>query len=290
MNLQTTFDIQKTAQRIFQIGDFQIDQSILNYIDKGLTYVPSFSKLDLFYFLFHFYNSLNDLNKNIFFKSSNPKQAFVKNHDSLISFLRKTYPNQNFNLPISQITRDFHSSFLSNFLTNFNFDNCKNENINKVKRVLIELKNKNLIAVEADKNIGITLIQSDIYNSLALDHLSDKTFYSQIDYDPQIKLAKDSSQLICELKRSNHISEQLSSIISKNLIDKKLPKFRLLPKLHKAKFGIRPLINCSKTILEVISKTLDFYMKPIAAKHFSYLKDSQNLIQLTQNQTFPSNS
>ena len=123
-----------------------------------------------------------------------------------------------------------------------------------------------------------------------MDHLSDKTFYSQIDYDPQIKLAKDSSQLICELKRSNHISEQLSSIISKNLIDKKLPKFRLLPKLHKAKFGIRPLINCSKTILEVISKTLDFYMKPIAAKHFSYLKDSQNLIQLTQNQTFPSNS
>ena len=31
-------------------------------------------------------------------------------------------------------------------------------------------------------------------------------------------------------------------------------------------------------------------MKPIAAKHFSYLKDSQNLIQVTQNQTFPSNS
>ena len=52
------------------------------------------------------------------------------------------------------------------------------------------------MAVEADKNIGTTLIQSDIYYSLALDHLRYKTFYSQIDYDPQTKLAKDSSQFI----------------------------------------------------------------------------------------------
>ena len=45
-----------------------------------------------------------------------------------------------------------------------------------------------------------------------------------------------------------------------------------------------------KLTLEVISKTLDFYMKPVAAKHFSFLKDSQNLIQLTQNLTFTENS
>ena len=63
-----------------------------------------------------------------------------------------------------------------------------------------------------------------------------------------------------------------------------------MPKLHKAKFGTRSLINCSETIFDVISKTLDFYMKTIAVKHFSYLIDSQYLIQLTQNQTFSSNS
>ena len=205
--------------------------------------MPSFSKLDLFYFLYHFYNSLNDLNKSIFFKSQNPKQIFERNHDSLVQFLKKTYPNKNFNLPIDQLTRDFHSSFLNSFLSNIIFKNSIFDNLNNIKKVLIELKNKNLKAVEADKNIGITLIKSDIYYSLAMDHLNDKNFYLPIDFDPKIKIVKESSEMVLNLKRSNHISEQLFSLISKNLLENKLPQFRL----YKAKFGIRPLINCSRT-------------------------------------------
>ena len=244
--------------------------------------------------MYHFYNSLKDLNRSIFFKSkkceNSLKEIYVKNHDSLIDFLKKTYPKQNFNLPISQVTRDFHSTFLKNFLSNFCFNNKSFENINKIRKVLTELKNKNLIAVEADKNIGITLIETNIYNSLALDHLNEKNFYSKIDQDPSSLVLKESQDLIKKLNKSNHISEQLALIILKNLKDKKLPRFRLLPKLHKTKFGIRPIINCSKTTLEVISKTIDFYMKPLAAQHFTCLKDSQNLIQLTEKLIFTEKS
>ena len=46
------------------------------------------------------------------------------------------------------------------------------------------------------------------------------------------------------------------------------------------------MINCSKTTLSVISKTLDFFLKPIMMKHFTYIKDSQNLIQLTTDKIY----
>ncbi len=75
-----------------------------------------------------------------------------------------------------------------------------------------------------------------------------------------------------------------------NLKYKKLAKFRILIKLHKPnKFGVRPLINCSNTTLSVLSKILDFIFKPIVMKHFSYIKDSQNLIQLTKNVKYEDN-
>ena len=50
-----------------------------------------------------------------------------------------------------------------------------------------------------------------------------------------------------------------------------------------------PLINRSNTTLSVLSKILDFIFKPIVMKHFSYIKDSQNLIQLTSKVRYEEN-
>ena len=76
-------------------------------------------------------------------------------------------------------------------------------------------------------------------------------------------------------------------LTSSNLKNKRLAKFRILVKLHKKdKFGVRPLINCSNTTLSIVSKILDYCFKPIVSNHFSYIKDSQNLIQLSRNKCF----
>jgi len=96
--------------------------------------------------------------------------------------------------------------------------------------------------------------------------------------------------LIDNLVNRNHISKEIHTLFEKNISQKNIAKFRLLPKLHKKKFGIRPIINCKNTVLEIFSKSLDFYMKSLASQHFSFLKDSQNLIQLTLNKKFPSDS
>ncbi len=172
-------------------------------------------------------------------------------------------------------------SFININTTNNNF------NLKNLKSTLTSLKNKKLTITLADKNIGIILINSNLYNNLCIEHLINDDTYKKIDFNPQFFIYNKAKNTLADLCTQGHISDYLFSLISKNLQNKKLANFRILLKLHKInKFGIRPLINCSNTTLSVISKILDFIFKPLVSKHFSYIKDSQNLIQLTSDIPF----
>ena len=59
----------------------------------------------------------------------------------------------------------------------------------------------------------------------------------------------------------------------------KLGKFRILCKLHKNKFGIRPIINNCAHPTSQICKFIDLLIKPRLMETLSYLKDSQHLLQ-----------
>ena len=54
---------------------------------------------------------------------------------------------------------------------------------------------------------------------------------------------------------------------------------RLLPKLHKDKFGVRAIINCINHPTEKLCKLVDSFLKPIVAGLPTVLKDSQDLLQ-----------
>ena len=43
------------------------------------------------------------------------------------------------------------------------------------------------------------------------------------------------------------------------LKNKKQSNFKILLKLHKSKFGVRPLVNCSNSVTSCISKIFRFY-------------------------------
>ena len=55
-----------------------------------------------------------------------------------------------------------------------------------------------------------------------------------------------------------------------------------MPKLHKSKFGIRPIINCSSHPTSKISLLIDCLLQPIVVTTESYIKDAQHL-QFPQN-------
>jgi hypothetical protein len=71
------------------------------------------------------------------------------------------------------------------------------------------------------------------------------------------------------------LSIPLNKLLAKNA---KLGKLRNLVKLHKTKFGIRPIINNTNHITSQRSKLVDLIIQPILQNTSTYLKDSHDLI------------
>lgn len=174
---------------------------------------------------------------------------------------------------------------MDNFFEFFSKNNDFSDsfNLDLLKSTIYNLKKNQIIVTSADKNIGTTLIESKIYHSLCYDHLNNGNIYSKIDNNPLDLLYERFLSQFDYLHNNGHISSHLYRVmidyISKN---KKLANFRILPKLHKNKLGIRPLVNCSNSISSGISKILDFFFKPLVSNHYSYIKDSQDLLLKTK--------
>ena len=287
---------------MFLIGNINIHPKSLEFINLGLKFIPSFNRFDLYFFLSNFYNSLSKLNKFSFFESNNQKnkvskdnleKSFRQSSDSLLKFLKKEFPKKSTNLNfILKSTNNFRNLFLDNFFEFFSKNNDFSDsfNLNLLKSTIYNLKKNQIIVTSADKNICTTLIESKIYHTLCYDHLNNANIYSKIDNNPLDLLYERFLSQFDYLHNNGHISSHLYRVmidyISKN---KKLANFRILPKLHKNKLGIRPLVNCSNSISSGISKILDFFFKPLVSNHYSYIKDSQDLLLKTKDLKFDKN-
>ena len=59
----------------------------------------------------------------------------------------------------------------------------------------------------------------------------------------------------------------------------KVGSFRILPKVHKDKFSVRPIINCRDYLTTNLCLLVDLILRPFVLKCSSYLKDSSQLLQ-----------
>jgi len=62
-----------------------------------------------------------------------------------------------------------------------------------------------------------------------------------------------------------------------------------MAKVHKKTFDWRAIMNCQKHPTGRIALFFDLLIKPIITKTVTYLKDSQNLIQVCENIHFDKN-
>ena len=191
--------------------------------------------------------------------------------------------------PIQSLTTEFHINSLSNSLKYYN-NLCQYDDKFIYKRFLFYLKNNNLLITEADKNIGLVILDKNVYNQLANDHLANQIIYKKIDDNPTLALNRKVVIMLDILFKNNHMHNKLFKFFDKtNSINNKIGTFRLLPKLHKQNFGIRPIINCKNSLLEPFSKLISILLKHIVVTQKTYIKDSQNLIQKTKNIQFKNN-
>ena len=118
--------------------------------------------------------------------------------------------------------------------------------------------------------------------------LSDKKVYQQVSNSEKVlpKLAKMSNKIIINLKKRGYITEKQLKYFSyeyRKAIN--FVKLYFLPKIHKRLHNVpgRPVIlNCS-TPTEKCSEFLDYHLKPLMQRGWSYIKDSGDFIKKTQN-------
>ena len=74
-----------------------------------------------------------------------------------------------------------------------------------------------------------------------MEHLIDTTTYKRIDSNPLENAISNVNDSLSNLLENDHISGELFKLLKVD--NARLGSFRLLPKIHKEKFGVRPIIS-----------------------------------------------
>ena len=280
-------------------------------MDKGSKFVPCFFQ-DSFSFLlyskFFLLQFLKDFNKRIFFLNNKYKNKNINkvldstntnntdnlpgefmNANDIDSILKKLAIEKRIDqyFPLQMETVDLEFLLYKEF-NKIKFDkqlnNIKFEEFQAIKYFI---KNKPFKITDCDKNVGIAIISSENYISLSELHLKNPTNFQQLTENTLETTQELIQDKLLELKNNGSISKRLFNNLL--LSEYKHGSFRILPKLHKKKFGTRPIINCIKHPTSNLSLFVDAVMQPYVQSSNTFIRDSQNLIQRLEEMTFDDN-
>ena len=118
--------------------------------------------------------------------------------------------------------------------------------------------------------------------------LSDKKVYQEANNSENIlsKLEEMNNKMFSNLKKRGYITEkQLKYFSYEYRKATNFGKLYFLPKIHKRLHNVpgRPVISNCGTPTEKCSEFLDYHLKPLMQKGWSYIKDSGDFIKRTRN-------
>ena len=147
---------------------------------------------------------------------------------------------------------------------------------------------RSIIIKKADKGSCIVIWGRNDYLMEAEKQLSDKKVYQEVSNSENIlsKLAEMSNKMFSNLKKRGYITEkQLKYFSYEYRKATNFGKLYFLPKIHKRLHNVpgRPVISNCGTPTEKCSEFLDYHLKPLMQKGWSYIKDSGDFIKKTQN-------
>ncbi len=199
--------------------------------------------------------------------------------DSIDIFFNKTkFLKDPLSFPILNESIDFRHEIFKHF-SDLKFNITNNLNNDEIKYLFEFIKTKPFKVIDTDKNVGLAIISNDLYDSLVFSHLNNSNTYTLIDNFNLDDIVFNINDALLDLKISKSISSQLYHRVYISNDCKKIGKFRILAKLHKDKFGLRPIINCKNNLTSNISLLIDLILKPFVKEMPSFLQDSQHLLQ-----------
>ena len=288
---------------IFKNKDFfSVFISILN---KGNKFIPCFYINELHFFknlINNFEKNIDFLNKQFFFKNITKNVNSLSNNNNISNSVNLEINNciplendneinietinleeniknfiksgkKNINYPVQNETCDFQLNFYKS-LSHENKDNLFKNNFNFTKEEFLVLKEflekKPFKVIDSDKNVGPVIISHSLYEELCLKSLNSDNF-TLLENNPLDETINKIMSKLDELRSENLISLSLFNKL-KPKVESKNGKFRILSKLHKQKFGTRPIINCIDHPTESLSQFVDKILQPHIKKLDPYIR------------------
>jgi len=252
---------------------------------KGVKFVPTPKPLDKEIILSNFtkfgrsmklrYFFRNKQNKDYNHKLRKPQSAWEPNHEE-----------------IPQSIHDYLSLTRQTLIKKMNKSTAlKQKNLKSNSRKTLQklIRNKNLIIKPSDKNLGITLLSKNDYTKEALRLLSDSTTYAKVEKNTipgedirhwiNFFIVKHRSKFSdFEWNYLNYYSEQKTII----------PKFYIIPKIHKTPWSGRPIVASHSWITTPISKIVDVDLCDAVRQHCNtVIQDSNSVIKKYQQKPIP---
>jgi hypothetical protein len=290
------------GDRVFIFGDINFDFNFLNdfckILDNGFKFIPLFYS-DEFYLFKRLINSIDlemiNFNKQFHLKKINNKDNdnFNQCEDTIVN----DSINDTFILdPLDSIIKNMKNKRIINRcplyeesillqlellkeLKNVRFNNKTNLNLSQIQILKKFCKSRPFKVVELDKNVGSAILSHELYNKLTYDHLNNPDVYLRLDNDPLMNLKDNLRFELNSLYYSKDISKKLDNKLFDDNIQPKLGNIRILPKIHKSKFSVRPIINYGNNPVSKLCILVDFVLRPFVVASDSYIKDSQDLMQ-----------
>ena len=314
LKINSSKPIFKISNSSFSFGFINYDsfyvKNICNLLDLGTKFIPFLTENYFNYFNSIYKsldNSLLELNRQFFINKvnansnsySSSSQDFsthdsfsfskqnLNSHEILKSLNKKRKPNYE-NIPLQREIIDVRFDLIKN-LNNKKPD--LGSNISQELRETLKHFNKNkpFSVIQCDKNVGCMLISNDDLYNLANNHLEGNNTYKAVNENEVKSIFDQVNFKLNNLYMNKDISKELKSkLILEDIKDYSVGKFRILAKIHKKDFNIRPIINCGNNFTYKISLFIHLLINPHVQSLTHILKDSQELLQKLEN--FKSNN
>ena len=138
-------------------------------------------------------------------------------------------------------------------------------------------KNEQIVIKPADKGGAVVIMNKQDYIDKCEQLLRDQKHYRRTGQN----LTESVSEKLANYLR--HCKKQ--KLLKDRIVDHLIPKsprtaiFYILPKVHKEGVPGRPIISANECPTEKISEYIDFYIRPLAKKVASYIKDSGDFLE-----------
>ena len=139
-----------------------------------------------------------------------------------------------------------------------------------------------LVIKPADKGSAVVVMNLDNYLSEGFRQLQDPNFYTEVPTDLSESHMSNVISVVSEMCSNGEISERCKQYLCD--FKYRTARFYMLPKIHKGVYPPpgRPIISGNNCPTEKISQFVDHFLKPVAQKGKSVLKDTTHFLQILQ--------